>query len=363
VTPPQRPAPGAADALSPPPYRPEIDGLRAIAVLLVILFHAGFRVPGGYVGVDVFFVISGYLITRLLLHREADRRLSLTLFWTGRIRRIVPALAAVLAAAAIPALLLLTPYELEEFAKSLGASALMGGNIFFWRNGGYFGRDETHLLHLWTIGIEEQFYLFYPIFLLTIFKWRASLLTPLLCLVLAVSLGAAEFLNDSKPQATFLLLPTRGWELLVGALAARFEMAFSGSASHSLPGAAPAGLALVLGSAFFYDVNTPFPGLWTLAPTLGTALLLLYARTSLAGRLLSWAPLVGIGLISYGAYLWHQPLLSFSRVALQREASVAEALVLVLLSLTLGYLSWRFVEMPLRRRPLRPRRMFAFLPQ
>lgn len=143
VTPPQRPAPAAPEALSRPAYRPEIDGLGAIAVLLVILFHAGFRVPGGYVGVDVFFVISGYLITRLLLHRAAGSRLSLTLFWAGRIRRIVPTLAVVLAASLIPALLLLTPSELEEFAKSVGASALMGANIFFWRSGGYFERPRA----------------------------------------------------------------------------------------------------------------------------------------------------------------------------------------------------------------------------
>lgn len=337
-------------------HRAEIDGLRAVAVIPVILFHAGFATfGGGYVGVDVFFVISGYLITTLLLADLSAGRYSLLDFYERRARRLLPALFTVLAVCLPLGWLWLLPADLQELLQSTAAVALFASNILFWRQSGYFDTvaELKPLLHTWSLGVEEQFYLLFPLALWLVWRHARRALVGLIVLALLLSLAAADWGSHHKPSAAFFLLPTRAWELAVGALVA-CHLAGTPSPALASPRAtlfAGTGLLMILGSALIYDRRTPFPGLYALAPTLGAALVILFATPdNRVGRLLGTRTLVGIGLISYSAYLWHQPLFAFARIRWLEDAHGAVMAALSLAALGLGYLTWRHVERSFRQR-------------
>lgn len=296
-------------------YRPEIDGLRAVAVLPVIFFHAGLApFYGGYVGVDVFFVISGFLITGIISEDIKQKRFSLMKFYERRARRLFPAFAVVLLITTIGMLRLETPENLQAYAKSLSYVSVFAANIYFTFNLGYFniGAEFQPLLHTWSLAVEEQFYLLFPLFLLglaplamrarKVWIWAILIVSFIACLI---ELGGDE--------ATFFMLHTRAWELLAGALCA---LAVERTQSKKRGVLALVGLGLILISIFAYRDHTPYPSHFTLLPVVGTVLLLRYAeRGTIAFRLLAWRPLVLIGLTSYSAYLWHQPILVLKRPA------------------------------------------------
>lgn len=345
-------------------YRPEIDGLRAIAVLPVILFHAGFeRVSGGYVGVDVFFVISGYLITSIILRELAQGEFSVIRFYERRARRILPALFFVLACTLPFAWLWLLPDELQRFGLSMAAVAGFVSNLYFWRTTDYFApaAHEQPLLHTWSLAVEEQYYLLLPVFLLVCWRFRRSGLGWATAAIAVLSLALAEWGWRNDPTANYYLLPTRAWELLAGSLlasiAARSPLRVQQSSSTAQWGSA-AGLLAILFSIVTFDDSTPFPSVYTLVPVIGTVLVIaLASRDTLTGRLLATPPLVGIGLISYSAYLWHQPILVFSR-HLYPDQGVGLPILASLASLLLAVLSWRYVELPFRRLRLAPNVVF-----
>lgn len=336
-------------------YRREIDGLRALAVLPVILFHAGFEIlGGGFVGVDVFFVISGYLITSIILTEKGAGTFSLVTFYERRARRILPALFLVLAVTAPFAWYWLLPADLMAYAKSLAAVPIFSSNILFWRESGYFdsAAELKPLLHTWSLAVEEQYYLLFPLFILVMWRFGRKWLVPSLILVAALSLIMAQRRAVVNPAFAFFLLPTRGWELLIGSF-----IAFHASKVQNRVEpdrvianvAAAAGMSMLVFAVFVFDKRTPFPGIYALVPTVGTALLILFATPQTAiGRFLGSRMLVGVGLISYSAYLWHQPLLSLARHRSLDEPSAVVLLSLCVATLLLAYLTWRFVEQPFR---------------
>jgi len=338
-------------------YRREIDGLRALAVLPVIAFHAGFALfSGGFVGVDVFFVISGYLITSIILVEREKGRFSLAGFYERRARRILPALFVVMLACLPAAWLLLLPGDMRDFAKSLVAVPVFSSNVLFWKEAGYFdsGAELKPLLHTWSLAVEEQYYLFFPLLLLAGWRFGKKQLACALAVLALVSLLAAEWGTRNFPSAAFYLLPTRGWELLVGALLAFHLLAQPEGSNTPRPlreAGSLAGVACIAAAIFLFDSETPFPGAYALLPVLGTALVILFAdHTTHAGKWLGHRLLVGVGLISYSAYLWHQPLFAFARHRSLGEPATATLLLLCALTVLLAWLTWKFVEMPFRDR-------------
>ena len=347
-------------------YRAEIDGLRALAVLPVILFHAGFEwFSGGFVGVDVFFVISGYLITTIIISEMAEGKFSIVNFYERRARRILPALFFVMAACLPFAWLWLTPNDLKDFGKSLVAVSTFSSNILFWKESGYFGAaaELKPLLHTWSLAVEEQYYILFPIFLM--FTWRLGIkwVFILLSVVFFISLGIAQWGAYNKPTASFFLLPTRGWELLIGVFAAFYLKYNTHLKSHiSNQVLSLLGFVMIIYSIVEFDKTTPFPSLYALIPTIGTGLLILCAvPKTLVYKLLSLKFIVGIGLISYSAYLWHQPLLAFARHRSFGDIPELILITLCVISLVMGWFSWRFVEKPFRSKTkVNSRSIFKF---
>ena len=341
-------------------YRAEIDGLRAVAVLPVILFHAGFKLfGGGYVGVDVFFVLSGYLITGIIHEEMQSGRFSVVRFYERRARRILPALLLVCLVCIPFAWLWMLPDELQGFARSLMAVSVFASNFLFWSESGYFEAAAAlkPLLHTWSLAVEEQFYIFFPLFLLLLRRASPRTLMTVIAALSVVSLSAAELLSKLLPAANFYLLPSRAWELGLGAILALNAGTMSRKHGYAGQLAAATGLAMIVYAVFAFDETMQLPGLWSLIPVLGTALLVAFATPStMIGWFLSLRPIVGIGLISYSAYLWHQPLFAFARIRLLDAPSPATYMVLSALALVLAYLSWRFVEQPFRRKDLVSRR-------
>lgn len=339
-------------------YRREIDGLRAVAVLPVILFHAGFEAfAGGFVGVDVFFVISGYLITTIILSDMNNGKFSIITFYERRARRILPALFFVMFCCLPFAWFWLLPNHLKDFAQSLTAITAFSSNILFWKESGYFGTagELKPLLHTWSLAVEEQYYVLFPLFLMALWKLRKRWIFGSLVVMAFSSLILAQWGAYNIPTATFFLLPMRGWELAIGALIAFYflykkeqaQLITSHKTSSEALGAL--GLALIGYSIFTFDQSTPFPGVYALIPTLGTALIIIFSTAdTVVGRLLSTKSMVGIGLLSYSTYLWHQPLFAFARHRRLEDPSVALLLVLSVMSIVLAYFTWRFVEVPFR---------------
>lgn len=349
-------------------HRADIDGLRALAVIPVLLFHAelpGFA--GGYVGVDIFFVISGYLITRIVLRDLSAGRFSLMTFLERRVRRILPALYAVMAACVVPAWFLMLADDFENFGQSLFATAVSANNVLLWFTSGYWGiaAEFKPLLHTWSLGVEEQFYLVYPLMLLVLARRPRK--ETLVCMMLAwtCSLLSAQWLLASAPSAVFLLLPFRTFELLTGGILAWWESCRPGNEGKAFPRiAAPlcwAGLVAIALSVALFDGSSAVPGYAALLPVAGATLLIACgSNSSPVNKLLSMRPVVGVGAISYSLYLWHQPLLAFFRIASPEPPSKFALLVVVGLSFPLAWASWQWVEQPLRnRRRLSRRALFA----
>lgn len=334
-------------------YRAEIDGLRAVAVVPVIFFHAGFSLfSGGFVGVDVFFVISGFLITSIIVAELDEGKFSIVKFYERRARRILPALFIVLATCLPFAWLWLLPRDMSSFAQGLMAVPAFASNILFWQTSGYFdtAAELNPLLHTWSLAVEEQYYVFFPIFLMLTWRLGRRGVMALLAVAFAASLAVAQWGSEAHPMAAFYLLPARGWELLVGAAVALYLSAPRAElprAGRELGGAL--GLSLILYATFAFDEKLPFPSLYTLVPTVGAALIILFAAPDTwVGRWLGSRLPVAIGLISYSAYLWHQPLLAFARHRTIEQPDSLQLGTLALASLGLAYLSWKYVETPFR---------------
>lgn len=329
-------------------YRPDIDGLRAVAVLAVVVYHAGLALPGGYVGVDVFFVISGFLITGLIA-RDLDRgTFSMREFWKRRILRIWPAAFAMVFAVLIAALLLMMPRDLVETCRDAISQMLMTINITLWRTTDYFRPDSElrPLLHCWSLAVEEQFYLVLPPVLVLMWRFGRRVVWILLISGTILSFVLSIAMLGPKPPATFYLLPTRAWELAFGSILALLPRA-------RLPrgglgeGLAVAGLGLIVAPMFLYSSETPFPGLAALPVCLG-AFILLGTPESGVNRLLSVGPMRAVGLASYSIYLWHWPIFAFLRYVEGRHLSPEVTIAALIATALAGALSWRFVEQPFR---------------
>ena len=336
-------------------YRSDIDGLRAVAILPVVAYHAGLAlVPGGFVGVDVFFVISGYLICRLINDEIKDGSFTVAAFYKRRVMRLFPALFAMLLATSVLAYLYLLPIELKEFSDSMIAAVTYVSNIFFALTTGYFDApaETKPLLHTWSLSVEEQFYIVCPLFMLACYRFCPRRLNALVAIGALLSFAAAVLAYTRNPTFAFFLTPFRAWELLLGALLGiRFFPVATSSDLKSVIGGA--GLALVLFAVFGFSRDTPLP-LATATACIGTALIIHSSENgiSVVGRLLSWRPAVFIGLISYSLYLWHWPIMVFQRSDgfLFAQTSVASKLGLIAVSIGVAYLSWKFVELPFRIR-------------
>jgi len=331
-------------------YRREIDGLRAVAVLPVIIFHAGFEVfSGGYVGVDVFFVISGYLITSILIGELERGEFSVARFYERRARRILPALFFVMLACLPFAYFWMLPSQLKDFGQSIVAVVFSASNILFWQEEGYFSASAElkPLLHTWSLAVEEQYYLLFPLLLLLLWRLGRSRVFWIVLSIAILSLLLSEWGWRNEPSANFYLAPSRAWELLGGSICAFLTMGREQRTSNPL---SAAGLLLIVFSIFYYDASTPFPSLYALAPVGGTMLIILFAgKTTWVSRLLSTAPFVGIGLISYSAYLWHQPLFAFARLRSVAQPSQLLMAGLAVIAMLLAWGTWRFVEQPFRK--------------
>jgi peptidoglycan/LPS O-acetylase OafA/YrhL len=351
-------------------YRPEIDGLRAVAVVIVILYHLEIRyIPGGFVGVDVFFVISGYLISSIIFSEIAAARFSITAFYERRIRRIFPALFAMLFAFTAFAFFYILPAELVGYAKSLLAAATSVSNIYFWQHSGYFDSPLSNpLLHTWSLAVEEQFYIFFPLFLWLVRRVLPRQLKSAVVALFFTSLLISAGLVFYSRNAAFYMPYSRAWELLLGTMLSlgMFPRLASGWARNI---ATIAGAALIAVSACLYTGQTPFPGLAALLPCIGSALIIGAGESgsSLVGAALSWRPVVFIGLISYSLYLWHWPIIILHKMGflLSLNTTVPARYLHSMnfrhydmgveagISLLLAILSWRFVERPFRSGALR----------
>jgi peptidoglycan/LPS O-acetylase OafA/YrhL len=337
-------------------HRSDIDGLRALAVLPVVLFHLDVEaLSGGFVGVDIFFVISGFLITSIIANEMWQGRFSFLDFYERRVRRIFPALILVIAISSLAAWCLLLPNELAAYGQSVLATALFGSNFYFWRQSGYFdpAADTKPMLHTWSLSVEEQFYLLFPIFLIFAMRW---LRTRRAVEIAVVAMALASFLLSLygvayKPKAAFFLAPSRAWELLMGAIVALGTIPALTS-ERARTAASLAGAGLIFWSLLFLTPQDPFPGLNALPACLGAALLIHAGTsgTSLVHRALSLRPVVIVGLISYSLYLWHWPLIVFAKHYAIEPLTRWDRAWLFAASLALAYVTWAVVETPFRKR-------------
>ena len=339
---------------SRPGYRPDLDGLRALAVTLVVLNHAGLGFAGGFVGVDLFFVLSGFLITGIVLRELAAGNFSLAHFYERRARRIVPAFAVVAAATLAAGWALLLPVDYMALGKSTLGSALGFSNLVFWSESGYFdvAATEKPLLHTWSLGVEEQFYLVLPVLLMVLARHGVGRwLAPALCGLFALSLGASVWLLGCHPGFSFYWLPTRAWELLAGSILALWPV-WGIRGRWAREAMALVGLGLIVVPALLYDKNTAFPGLAAVAPVLGAVLLIGVggAGTSLVRTLLEWRPVVFVGTISYSLYLVHWPPMAFANYLAIAPLGSGTRVALVVVSFLLAVACWWLVETPFRHR-------------
>ncbi len=350
-------------------YRKEIDGLRAVAVIPVILFHAGFDFfSGGFIGVDIFFVISGYLITSLIFQEKIENKFSLVNFYERRARRILPALFLVVIFTIPFAFVVMSPSLLKEFSNSLISIPLFLSNFQFWSESGYFATaaEEKPLLHTWSLAVEEQYYLFFPILIIVFWRLGLKTLTFLIFLISVFSFSLSQFganLNprfpfidddlriNAIPEYSFFFSITRAWELLFGSLTAIYLLHKKEDNQIKNQFFSLLGILFISYPIFFYDFSTPFPGFAALMPVIGTVLLIVFSnRGTFAFKFLSHKSLVFIGLISYSLYLWHYPLFSIVRLSSINVPSNTTYLILILASFLLAFLSWKYFETPFRKK-------------
>ena len=336
-------------------YRKEIDGLRAVAVLPVILFHAGATgFSGGYVGVDVFFVISGYLITSLILEEKASNRFSIINFYERRARRILPALSLLLVFTTVCGYVFMPAYFLKEYSQSLFSVATFSSNFYFYLTSGYFSTaaEEKPLIHMWSLAIEEQYYLFFPAMIVLLWSLGRRFLLSVILLIATVSLALAQFLSSKHAvDANFYLITSRAWELFSGSVVAFLPLKRFQTAGWKRECLSFLGIILIIYSVIYFDRHTPFPSFYALVPVVGTCLIIVFAdSTSALGRLLSAKIPVAIGLISYSLYLWHQSLFAFLRLKSVGEPPVYLYAVAIVITFLAAFASWRYVETPFRNK-------------
>ncbi len=341
-------------------YRPEVDGLRAVAVLGVILYHCGSPLaPGGFLGVDIFFVISGYLITSILMTEVASGRMSLGTFYERRVRRLAPAFFVVMLFTTLAAWLLLPTRQMLDYGRSLAAASLLASNILFWRGSGYFDleADSRPLLHTWSLGVEEQFYIIYPLLLLWALRRSRLALSVILVAGVAASFALSLSQWELRPTANFYLLPTRVWELLTGALVATTPVVRIQRIPIWLRDIFCAiGLFLLVYALAFTNTKAGVSPWVQLLPVVATAVLLALIKPDLAVfRVLTLRPLVFGGLISYSAYLWHHPIVDYAKALDIITADPRSVVLPITLTFTLAAVTWVWVEQPLRRRATRDR--------
>jgi len=337
-------------------YRTEIDGLRALAILPVVFYHLGFSFfSGGFIGVDIFFVISGYLITSIITKEMQDNQFSFINFYEKRARRLMPALFAVMLFVLFASPFFLAPDNYKFLPIEIAGVLLFCSNVVSWMKSGYFSPDasERPLLHMWSLGIEEQFYLFLPIFILIsilLFKKKYGLLILSLTII---SFAASAFYTIKEPASSFYLLPTRFWELAVGSLCAIYiNLAPKNNKIREI--LAFLGLILIVGSAIFFNKELVFPGYIAIIPVIGSALIIIVAERTLVGKFLSNKLFVFFGLISYSLYLWHWPLIVFSKDTYLIDLNLSGS-QLFLISILFAWLSYKFIETPFRNRKKFPR--------
>lgn len=337
-----------------PKYRKDIDGLRAIAVLAVVGFHAApGRIPGGFIGVDIFFVISGFLISTIIFKGLENKSFSFIEFYSRRIKRIFPALLIVLAACFSIGWFALLSEEFKQLSKHIAGGAGFSSNLLLWSESGYFDNSTSTkpLLHLWSLGIEEQFYMAWPLILWLAWKRRANIVTMVL-FIIAISFGLNIYKSNTDPAAAFYSLQTRFWELLSGALLAHLTLYKADVISlraHANNALTFIGTGLIITGFFLINKESMFPGWWAILPIAGTTLIILAGSQSWINRVvLSNGVLVWIGLISFPLYLWHWPLLSFLRIVASGEVSQKERFAAILASIVLAWFTYKLIETPIR---------------
>ena len=334
-------------------YRAEIDGLRALAVLPVILFHAGFEwFSGGFVGVDVFFVISGYLITTIIISEMTEGKFSLINFYERRARRLLPALFLVLIVSILFSILLLIPIDLKNFGQSLVAVSFFSSNFLFWLEFDYFdsASELKPLIHTWSLAVEEQFYILFPILLISTWRFGRNAILAIFLMLFLISLFLAEWASINSPTANFFLLPFRVWELLIGAFLSILIKQYGFIKSNYLNQIISlTGISMIILSIVSFDHETRFPGLVGLLPTLGTGFLILCAVPgTLVFKLLTIRLIIFMGLISYSTYLWHQPMLVYARYFFGESLNIFYIFALCILPFIFAYFTWKYIEQPFR---------------
>jgi len=348
-------------------YRKEIDGLRAIAVLTVIFFHAGFEsFSGGFIGVDIFFVISGYLITSIIFKEITQGTFTIKDFYERRARRILPALFFIIAFSIPLSYLWMVPSDAIDFSQSLIAAPLFSANFLFFTENGYFDTaiEFKPLFHTWSLAVEEQFYVFFPLLIMSLWKFGFRVIIFSILILFLTSISLSEYMLRVDKMFSFYMLPTRGWQLLIGSSIAilqykeiKFNQFWLINNFLSL-----LGLAMIVFSVTIFDKTSPMPGLYSLVPTIGSGLVIMFAQqNTLVRQVLSIKMLVGIGLISYSAYLWHQPI--FAIINIYRFGDVKPAMYgsAILVTLLLSYFTWKFVETPFRNKLQISLKKFLFI--
>ncbi|ABC29517.1 predicted acyltransferase [Hahella chejuensis KCTC 2396] len=336
-------------------YRPDIDGLRALAVVPVILFHSSVQgFSGGYVGVDIFFVISGFLITSIIYAEMEKGEFSILTFYERRVRRIFPALFTVIALTLLAGYLILLPNEYENLGKNALSATLFSSNLYLMTEIGYFAAPaETNaLLHTWSLAVEEQFYIFFPPFLMAICSLGRRKILTLLAAISLCSLVLSVYLTKSHPESSFFFTPIRIWELMIGAILVFIPRAnFSRLIANAL---SLTGFSLIAFSIFAYTPATPFPGYAALAPCIGTALII-YAgqyKDVYVSNLLSLSPINFIGKLSYSLYLFHWPVIVFLKLYVMTPITHFHFGIYFITTFALSYLNWKYIETPFRKKTI-----------